>query len=128
MESKGQADRSKQVKQTEHPEVNKMLKLWVAKAMADNVPVNREILWQKWTHFANLVGVSEDERLNLSEEWLTAFKKQCGLKEFRCHGEAESSDSANVEKEQAQICELIMKHKYHLRDIFNMDKTGLFYV
>ena len=72
MESKGQAGRSKWVKQTEHPEVNEMLELWVAKAMADNVPVNREILWQKW-RFADLVGVPEDKKLNLSEGWLTAF-------------------------------------------------------
>jgi len=82
VESKGQAGRSKWVKQTEHPELNKMLELWVAKAMADNVPVNGEILWQKWTCFADLVGVPEDERLNLGEGWLTAFKKCCGLKEF----------------------------------------------
>ena len=70
------------MKQTKYPDVNEMLKLWVAKAMADNVPVNGEILWQKWTHFADLVGVPGDERLNLSEGWLTAFKKYCGLKEL----------------------------------------------
>ena len=98
-ESKGQAGRSKRAKQTEHPEVNEMLELWVAKAMAQNVPVNGEILRQKWTRFADLVGVPEGERLNLSEGWLTSFKKHCRLKEFRCHGEAASSDPADVEKE-----------------------------
>jgi hypothetical protein len=99
--SKGQAGSLKRVKQTEHPEVNKMLELWVTKAMAEKVLVNGEILWQKWIRFADLVGIPEDERLNLSEGWLTAFKKRCGLKEFRCHGEAASSDPADVEKEQA---------------------------
>jgi hypothetical protein len=127
VESKGQAGSSKRVKQTEHPEVNEMLELWVAKAMADNVPVNGEILRQKWTRFADLVGVPGDERLNLSEGWLTAFKKRCGLKEFRRHGEAASSDPADVAKERARIRELIVKHRYRLKDIFNMDETGLFY-
>jgi Tc5 transposase DNA-binding domain len=127
VESKGRAGSSKRLKQTKHPEVNEMLELWVAKAMVDNVPVNGEILWQKWIHFANLVGVPEDERLNLSEGWLTAFKKRCGLKEFRRHGEAASSDPAHVEKERAQICELLVNYRYRLKDIFNMDETGLFY-
>ncbi|KAF8218805.1 hypothetical protein L208DRAFT_1347101, partial [Tricholoma matsutake] len=82
VERKGQAGRSKWAKQTEHPEVNKMLELWVTKAMPQNVPVNGEILQQKWTHFADLVGVPEDERLSLSKGWLTSLKKCCGMKEF----------------------------------------------
>jgi len=128
VESKGQAGSSKRAKQMEHPEVNEMLELWVAKAMAENVHVNGEILRQKWTRFSDLVGVPGDERLNLSEGWLTAFKKRCGLKEFKRHGEAGSSDPADVEKERARIRELIWKYRYHLKDIFNMDETGLFYV
>ena len=103
-----------------------MLELWVAKAMADGVHVNGEILCQKWINFADLVGVPNDERLNLSEGWLTAFKKRCGLKEFKRHGEAASASTEDVDKEHERIRELI-RHRYQLKDIFNMDETGLFY-
>jgi hypothetical protein len=123
----GQVGSSKQVKQTKHSEVSEMLELWVAKAMTENVPVNREILQQKWTSFANLVRVPDDKRLNLSKQWLTAFKKCFGLREFRHHEEAVYSDPVNVEKKWAQVYKLIAPHKYHLKDIFNMDEIGLLY-
>ena len=38
VESKGQSSRIKQAKQTKHPAVCEMLKLWVAEAMVDDVP------------------------------------------------------------------------------------------
>ena len=126
-EGRGQWSKAKRMKQTEHPAVNEMLELWVAKAMADNVHVNGEILCQKWTKFADLVGVPNDERLNLSEGWLTAFKNCCGLKEFKKHGEAASASDEDVDKERERIRELITEYRYRSKDIFNMDETGLFY-
>lgn len=117
----------KRAKQTEHPEVNEMLELWVTKAMVDGIQVTGEVLRQKWTRFADMVGIPNDERLNLSEGWLTAFKKRCGLKEFKRHGEAGSADPADVEHERTRVRELIAKYGYRLKDIFNMDETGLFY-
>lgn len=130
MESKGQADltkRAKRAKQTEHPEVNEMLELWVARAMAHGVHVNGDILRQKWIQFADLACVPDDGRLTLSEGWLTAFKKRCGLKEFKKHGEAGSASAEDVENERTRMQELIRTSGYQLKDIFNMDETGLFY-
>jgi cupin superfamily acireductone dioxygenase involved in methionine salvage len=49
------------------------------------------------------------------------------LKEIRRHGKAGSSNAETVEKERRWIQELIKKYGYELRDIFNMDETGLFY-
>lgn len=104
-----------------------MMDLWVSKAMNDNLLLTGEVLRQKWTTFANLVGIPEDERLNLSEGWLTSFKKRNGLKEMKRHGEAASSRAETVERERKRIQELIRKWGYEPRDIFNMDETGLFY-
>ncbi|GLB34609.1 putative DDE superfamily endonuclease [Lyophyllum shimeji] len=125
--SKGQAGSSKRAKQVEHPAVNEMLELWVTKAMSDGVYVNGEVLRQQWTRFADMEGIPDDERLNLSEGWLTKFKRRCGLQEFRRHGEAGSADPADVERERERLRELIAKYGYRLKDIFNMDETGLFY-
>ncbi|KAG6838998.1 hypothetical protein C0991_006662, partial [Blastosporella zonata] len=59
----GRAGNTKHPKQTEHPEVNEMLKLWIMKAMLDEVQVNGEIIWCKWHCFADLVGVPMDDRI-----------------------------------------------------------------
>jgi len=75
LQSSGKTGNLKQTKQTEHPQVNKMLELWVAKAMADGIHVTGEVLQQKWHKFADLENILQDERLTLSEGWLTAFKR-----------------------------------------------------
>jgi len=104
-----------------------MMYLWVSKAMGDGILLTGEVLRQKWNRFADLVGVPEDERLNLSNGWLGRFKGRNGLKEMKRHGEAASANASTVEQERKRIQELIKKYGYELRDIFNMDETGLFY-
>lgn len=104
-----------------------MMDLWVSKAMDDNLLLTGELLRQKWTAFSNLVGIRKDERLKLSDGWLTRFKERNGLKELKRHGEATSSSAETVERERKQIQEFIMEWGYELWDIFNMDETGLFY-
>jgi len=124
---KGWAGTSKRIKQTENPEVDEMLELWIAKAMSDGVQLNGEIIKQKWTCFADIVGVSEDEQVSMSGGWLDSVKKCCGLKGFKRHGEAGSANSEDVEHEHERIQKLIQHHGYRLKDIFNMDDTGLFW-
>lgn len=126
--SKGHGARSKRVKQVQHPEVDEMLELWITKALGDGVAsLSGEIIRQKWIHFADLVGVPDDERLSLSDGWLTRFKRRCGLKEYRHHGEAGSTNPETVAVERERIRDIIQEGKYELKDIFNMDETGLFY-
>jgi hypothetical protein len=104
-----------------------MMELWVAKAMEAHILLTGEVLRQKWKQFADLVGIPDDERLNLSEGWLTWFKDRNGLKERRRHGEAASADPEHIAQERQRVQKLIQEYGYHLRDIFNMDETGLFY-
>ncbi|KAJ6605570.1 hypothetical protein DFH09DRAFT_1067823 [Mycena vulgaris] len=91
------------------------------------VHVSGEIIRQKWIRFADLVGIPEDERLALSEGWLGALTKVCGLKELKRHGEADSADLVDIEADRKRIQELILTEGYALKDIFNMDETGLFW-
>ena len=118
---------AKRACQTQHPEVTEMMELWVSKAMAEDILLTGEVLRQKWTKFADLAGVPQDERLNLSDGWLTRFKARTGLKQFKRHGDAASADLETVKRERKRIQELIDKYGYKLQDIFNMDETGLFY-
>jgi hypothetical protein len=104
-----------------------MMYLWVSKAMGDGILVTGEVLRQKWNAFADLVGIPQEDRLKLSNGWLTRFKERNGLKEVKRHGEAASANADTVEKERKRIQELIKRYGYRLRDVFNMDETGLFY-
>jgi len=74
-----------------------------------------------------LAGVPEDDRLKLSNGWLARFKDRNGLREWKWHGEAASANDETVEQEQKRIQNLIKEGQYQLRDIYNMDETGLFY-
>lgn len=94
--------------------------------MSDKVQLSGEILRQKWNRFSDLVGVPTDERLALSGGWLEALKRRCGLRCFKRHSEAGSASLEEVESERARLRELITKHRYRLKDIFNMDETGHF--
>lgn len=121
------ASTTKRARQTQHPEVSEMMDLWVSKAMGVGLLLTGEVLRQKWQAFASLVGVPEDERLTLSEGWLTRFKTRNGLKSFKRHGEGATADPQTIKQERKRLAELIAKYGYRLRDIFNMDETGLFY-
>ena len=121
---------SKRARQTEHPEVSEMMALWVTKALADKILLTGEVLRQKWETFAGMAGVPEEDRLKLSNGWLSRFKERFGLKQFKRHGEAGSVEETTIEDERKRIREVIkefMALGHTLRDVFNMDETGLFY-
>lgn len=123
----GVARSAKRARLTHHPEVTEMMDLWVVKACEDGLLLTGEVLRQKWRVFADMMGVPEDERLTLSDGWLTCYKNRMGLKQMKRHGEAGSAKPEVVEKEQQRIRELIQQSGFAPRDIFNMDETGLFY-
>jgi hypothetical protein len=104
-----------------------MMDLWVSKALGDRILLTGDVLWQKWITFANLIGIPDDNHLSLSNGWLAKFKERHRLKEYRNHGKAGSASLEIVEQERLWIQELIKKYSYQPQDIFNMDKTGLFY-
>ena len=96
-------------------------------AMSNNILLTGEVLRQKWTRFANLVGIPEEDRLKLSDGWLARFKARHSLKEFKRHGEAASASTESAETERQRIQELLAEYGVEPRDLFNADETGLFY-
>jgi Tc5 transposase DNA-binding domain len=118
---------TKRACQTQHPDVTEMLELWVSKALADGVVLTGQVIRQKWTTFADLAHIPMDERLNLSDGWLARFKTRNNLKEMRRHGEAGSAKPQTVENERQRVQKILAEGHYNLKDIFNMDETGLFY-
>ena len=86
-------------RQTQHPEVMEMMDLWVLAAMADRINLTGEVLRQKWSTFVDMVDVPEEDRLNLSDGWLTRFKAWHNLKEIKHHGDAGSAIPSTIEAE-----------------------------
>jgi predicted transcriptional regulator len=121
------AAQMKRARQTEHPEVTKMMEIWFKTALQQKVTLTGELLRQKWAVFADAANVPIEDRLNLSNGWLARFKIRLGLKEYKYHGEAGSADLGDVEREQQRIRQFVAEHGYAHWDIFNMDETGLFY-
>lgn len=107
-----------------------MMALWVTKALADKILLTGEVLRQKWEVFAKMAAVPDDDKLKLSNGWLSRYKERFGLKQLKRHGEAASVEQKTVEDERKRVQEIIkefMAHGSTLRDVFNMDETGLFY-
>jgi hypothetical protein len=104
-----------------------MMYLWVSKAMSDGILLTGEVLRQKWNTFADLAGIPNDERLKLSNGWLGRFKDRNGLRQMKRHGEAASSNVETVRSERKRLQDLIGEAGYELRDVFNMDESGLFW-
>jgi len=118
---------AKRARQTQHPEITQMMDQWVSEMMSNNILLTGKVLHQKWTRFADLAGIPEDDRLTLSDGWLTRFKTWCGLKEVKRHGKAGSVSPDTAERERECIQELIKACGVELQDIFNADETGFFY-
>jgi hypothetical protein len=104
-----------------------MPELWITMACKDGLILTGEILCQKWRSFADLAKAPQDERLVLSEGWLSWLKERKGLKEMKRHSNAGSTHMDTVEREQQRIQVLIQQSGFAAWDVFNMDETGLFY-
>ncbi|KAJ2919528.1 hypothetical protein MD484_g941, partial [Candolleomyces efflorescens] len=118
---------TKRVRLVEQPKVNKMLELWTMITLTNGLILTGEVLRQKYHQFARMAGIPEDQWLKLSNGWLESFKARNGLKSWQRHGEAGSSKVKTITEEQLRIQKLIKEGGYTLRNIFNMDETGLFY-
>lgn len=95
--------------------------------MSQQVDVTGEVLFQKYHTFKDLAGTKPKDQLTLSQVWLDHLKKQLGLVEFKQHNEATLADLEAVKKEVEYVQMMLKEVGYGILEIYNMDKTGLFY-
>jgi hypothetical protein len=65
------------------------------------------------------------EDFKASSGWLDGFKRRHGIKDRRRYGESGDVDMDLVENECPKIKAIL--DRFHWRDIYNMDETGLFF-
>lgn len=121
------AQNAKWAPQMEHPQIIEMMDCWVLQERELGVLLSGEALRMKWTQFAELAGIPTKDHLSPSEGWLEKFEKCHNLQNIKRRGEAGSTDMETVEVERAHIQKIIHDGGCQPRDIYNMDKTGLFH-
>ena len=114
---------AKRHRTVQHPSLENALYEWVIQMQA-KVILTDAILMQKAKDFSQLLNIPDDD-FKFSSGWLSKFKKRHGLKQVKKHGEAASADNAAIVKTIPKLKEILKS--YDLKDIFNMDETGLFY-
>ena len=106
--------------------IEEMLDLWVSQAVGRGVLLTDKILKQKRVQFTDLCKIPEDDCTKQSNGWVSKYKRRMNLKSYKRHGEGGSTDAAVIEEKHQHIQKLIEKSGYVLRDILNMNETGLF--
>ncbi|XP_055824963.1 uncharacterized protein LOC129893449 [Solanum dulcamara] len=74
--------------------------------------------------FLKMYGQTNPE-FSFSSGWLERFKLRCKIKSYTCFGESSSVIMKNIENELPNIQSKL--DQFELKDIYNMDETGLFY-
>lgn len=107
------------------PELDLALANWVLQCEDRGVCLNGDMIKAKGKRLADLMKIPEDNQPEFSNGWLQAFQERHNFHNIRLHGEGGSADLEAIELNLPII--IRKTDKYPLRDIYNMDETGLFY-
>ena len=100
------------------PELEDCLSIYINELNERKICVSEDIIFVKAREIAPEI---EASGFNFSQGWLLGFKNRYGLKERVKHEEA---DIETVERGRAEMKKIT--RDYALRDINNMDETGIF--
>src|SRR6185369_15960584 len=114
---------AKRQRTVQYPEIENALYEWVLRSQ-DKIILTDAILTEKAKNFAQLLNIPSDN-FKFSCGWLSKFKKRHNITQIVKHGEDASADNNAIIIAIPQLREILKE--YDLKDIFNMDKTGLFF-
>lgn len=108
---------------TPYEELENVLFVWFKRARSANFPVSGPILAEKAREIATRMGI---ENFNISDGWLSRFKRRHGLVFKAVSGEAAAVNRDVCSTwQQGRLQEIL--NAYDPRDVFNVDEMGLFY-
>ena len=106
-----------------HEDVDEALLAWFTCARSDNVPLSGPILMGKAEELAKKLGKPD---WSCSVGWLDRFKKRHSIACKSMSGERAAVDEETTDSWKAEVLHSILS-KYHPRDVFNADETGIFW-
>ena len=115
-------EKATRVTQPRHCQLEDALFMWFTNAEAHNLAMSDELLCLKAKELGDQLDIKD---LAYSRGWLCNFKKRRGIKLRERHGESASVCAESVESGRDKLKELLKD--YQLKDIYNMDETGLFF-
>jgi hypothetical protein len=99
---------------------------WQQHMQTINATVTGDVLKRKAEELWNALPQFKDqEMLKWSNGWLDGFKKRYKIKQYVHHGEAGSAQTSDPQKIAQMEAVRQLCTEYELRDVFNMDETGL---
>ena len=103
--------------------LEKALIHWIFQMQHKRIPITVDIIKEKGKKFAQDLHILEPPKF--SNGWYHAFATRNGFGRHNIHGESGDAQMEGIDEIIEQIVERIKL--YELRDIYNMDETGLFY-
>ncbi|KAF2895268.1 hypothetical protein ILUMI_10906 [Ignelater luminosus] len=98
------------------------LLIWYRQASLMNAPINQAILIQKGNELARKMG----ENIDITDGWLTRWKNRHRIVYKKLYGKKQDADEDKA-RDWIQRTWSEVLAKYRSEDIYNMDKTGLYY-
>ena len=98
---------------------------WVLQKQHQRLVVSSEAIQEQGRRFAERLGLEKIPEF--SKGWVSTFCKRNVFRKFRQHGE---SGDAPINMPEVQATLIAIKAEiasYDLKDVYNMDETGLFY-
>ena len=115
----------KRARLVKHPEIESALVEWILQCQHNGARITGDLICEKAKRFSELRGIPEDDHLSFSNGWLSAFLARNKFKAFKAHGESGSANNGAIREALPLL--ISETNQYALRDIYNMDETGLFY-
>uniref|UniRef100_H3AV61 HTH CENPB-type domain-containing protein n=1 Tax=Latimeria chalumnae TaxID=7897 RepID=H3AV61_LATCH len=113
----------KRMRTSTHSDIENCLLAWLCQARAQSILVSGPILTEKANQFAVQLGV---ENFECTNGWLECFKARHGVSSRLVCGEANSAPQLLINEWKSMTLVAILA-QYEPRDIYNADKTGLFW-
>uniref|UniRef100_A0A8C0Z9I1 CENP-B homolog protein 2-like n=1 Tax=Cyanistes caeruleus TaxID=156563 RepID=A0A8C0Z9I1_CYACU len=117
-------DDAKRHKAAKFPELEKALYEWFVHNQ-ERVNMSGELIVTKGKEFLKKMYPIDTPDFHFSQGWLERFKSRHGIKTYRRFGESGSVNMEVVENNLQSIREKL--NQFAMKDVFNMDETGLFY-
>ncbi|CAG8837577.1 29185_t:CDS:1, partial [Racocetra persica] len=102
--------------------VESAVALWVKYVIGNKQTLTGYLIQNKAKEFAVLLN---EDKFNASNGWLHNFKLRHNIREYKRQGEADSAPLDKLPEFQSKLQDVIQP--YRLEDVFNCDKTSLYY-